>query len=399
MPTLNELMKDLNKQYGETLFSQGNLMVITDRIPLSSPRLNYMTYGGIPRGRLIEFAGEEGGGKTTTALDVVANAQQLFQQEYEEQMSRYYGMEGKLNKTQLAEFEKLKSSGPKRVLYIDAENTIDEEWARTLGVQTDSVVFYKPQQQSAEEIFEDTIQAVCTGEVGLIVLDSLGCLVSSQAWEKTVEERTYGGIAMALTLFSKKLSPLCAKYKCTFIGINQVRADMNSRFGGLNTPGGKGWKHMCSVRFMFRKGELVDEIGDRVKNSSESPYGNKVMIDLLKTKCFRPDRRIGYYVLTYTDGIDVTQDIFELGIAHGMINKTGGWYTFTNPNTKELFCEEDGSLIKLNGKAAVLQFLNNDIKVRAVIEERILEITEDKGEVPSDLVLLDTGDEGQDDPE
>ena len=84
MSKLDVLIKDFNKQYKEEIAARGIPKIETQKIPFSSPRANYMTYGGIPRGRIIEFAGEENGGKTTTALDIVANAQPLFRQKLEQ---------------------------------------------------------------------------------------------------------------------------------------------------------------------------------------------------------------------------------------------------------------------------------------------------------------------------
>ena len=82
MSRLDQLIKDFNKQAKETIVARGIVREFTNKIPFSSPRANYMLYGGLPRGRLIEFAGEEGGGKTTTALDIAANAQKLYRREW-----------------------------------------------------------------------------------------------------------------------------------------------------------------------------------------------------------------------------------------------------------------------------------------------------------------------------
>ena len=136
------------------------------------------------------------------------------------------------------------------------ENTLDEEWAQKLGVDIDKLILLEPQSQTAEQIFEMLLQMIDTDEVGLVVIDSLGVMLSAQAYEKRWKKRSYGGIAAALTLFSKKAELLCTKYNCTLIGINQMREDINSPYGGTITTGGKGWKHTCSVRLMFPKGSI-----------------------------------------------------------------------------------------------------------------------------------------------
>ena len=147
----------------------------------------------------------------------------------------------------------------KGVVYADLENTLDIVWATKLGVDfdRDDIWILNPTNQGAEAIFEKLLQMIETDEIGLIVIDSLGVMVSNQALDKSVEEKTYGGIAMALTNFSKKAEMLCHKHNCTIIGINQMRDDMNSMYGGQTTTGGKAWKHNCfsgNTRFVTDKG-------------------------------------------------------------------------------------------------------------------------------------------------
>lgn len=377
---LEQILQKLNKSYGQEIVSIGvneNSFVNIPRIPFTSPRINYMTYGGLPRNRLIEFAGEESSGKTSTALDIVGNAQRLFQEEYDNALDKFLNIgEDKLNKSQKEEYEKLKSTGPKKVLYVDAENTLDLDWAELLGVQLNIMILYKPQQQCAEEIFQDVLELISSEEIGLCVIDSLGVLVSAQAYEKTMEERTYGGISMPLTLFSKKAAALCNQFDCTLIGINQVRDNMNSPYGGVVTTGGRGWRHNCSVRMMFRKGDFVDELGDAIKKSSEAPDGNRVLIDIIKTKSFKPDRKVGYYTLNYTDGIDAIQDIFDIALKEEIIFKGGAWYTFINPETGEAITDESGEIIKVQGKKNVLKILDENLYIRNLIEAKIEQLIE-----------------------
>lgn len=377
---LEQILQKLNKSYGQEIVSIGvneNSFVNIPRIPFTSPRINYMTYGGLPRNRLIEFAGEESSGKTSTALDIVGNAQRLFQEEYDNALDKFLNIgEDKLNRSQKEEYEKLKSTGPKKVLYVDAENTLDLDWAELLGVQINIMILYKPQQQCAEEIFQDVLELISSEEIGLCVIDSLGVLVSAQAYEKTMEERTYGGISMPLTLFSKKAAALCNQFECTLIGINQVRDNMNSPYGGVVTTGGRGWRHNCSVRMMFRKGDFVDELGDAIKKSSEAPDGNRVLIDIIKTKSFKPDRKVGYYTLNYTDGIDAIQDIFDIALKEEIIVKGGAWYTFINPETGEAITDESGEIIKVQGKKNVLKILDENLYIRNLIEAKINQLIE-----------------------
>lgn len=389
MSKLDILVKQINKQYKEDIASRGIPERHFEKIPFSSPLANYMTYGGIPRGRIVEFAGEENSGKTTTALDIVANAQKLFKKEYGEEIKNLQKLQDKkqATKEQQTRLEYLqKERGIKKVVYCDCENTLDEEWAEKLGVNTNEMILLKPMSQSAEEIFEMLLQMMDTDEVGLVVIDSLGVMISQQAYDKDMTEKTMGGIAAALTLFSKKAELLCTKYDCTLIGINQLREDM-SGFGQTITPGGRGWKHNCSLRLVFKKGDYIDENGNTLKRSATSPAGNEINIAILKTKVCRPDRKNGYYTLTYTNGVDKISDMIELACFYDIIQKGGSWFSIINIETGEimqmdtLFKDENGNPImsdlKFQGKPALLEYLRNDEKLTNLIYKQVMQKLEE----------------------
>ena len=133
--TLDDVIKRINKDAGAEIVSYGIPEREYVRIPFTSPRMNYCTYGGIPTGRIVEFYGEEHGGKTTTALDIVANYQRM-------------------------ESEK---ETPRRVAYFDSEMTLDVKWAEKLGVDVDDLILLQPEEQSAEEILQDILYSCfCT---------------------------------------------------------------------------------------------------------------------------------------------------------------------------------------------------------------------------------------------
>ena len=166
----------------------------------------------------------------------------------------------------------LEARGPQKVVYADCENTLDEDWARTIGVDVDDMYIIKPQTQVAEDIFQILLDMMETDEVGLIVIDSIGVMVSKQAYDKDVGDKTYGGISMPLTRFSELAVLSCRKYNCTVLGINQMRDDMNSTYGGKITTGGRAWKHNCSMRIQFAKGDYLDENGGNLTRSCEVQY-------------------------------------------------------------------------------------------------------------------------------
>ena len=319
---LDEIMKNANKRFKEEILTQGLNDYAYKRIKFTSPRMNYCTFGGIPIGKITEFYGEEHGGKTTTALDIVANYQH--------------------------------SDDNRDVLYIDAENTLDVEWAKKIGVDIDKLYILQPKSQSAEEIFQIICDSVDTGEVGLWVLDSIGALMSSQELEKTMEDKTYGGIAKPLTLFGKRIEMLMQRHKCTGIGINQERQDMNSAYGGMTTPGGKAWKHFCAVRMRFARGKFIDEKGNELTRSAENPVGNIVMMSMTKNKTCPPTRRTGFYTINYDIGIDYLRDLIEVAIKYDIIQKAGAWFDIVDVETGELL---EG---KIHGQANVYEKLQSD---------------------------------------
>lgn len=367
MSKLDALVSKINKEWKEDIAARGIKRVETNKIPFTSPRLNYMMYGGLPRGRIIEFAGEENGGKTTTALDVCKNAQILFNREYEEELS---------NSKDETRKKYLEARGPKKIVYADCENTLDEDWARKLDVDVDDMYILKPQSQAAEDIFQMLLDMIETDEVGLCIIDSLGVMLSKQAYDKDMGEKTYGGISMALTLFSKKAELLCNKYDCILIGINQMRDDMNSMYGGRTTTGGKAWKHNCSVRLMFAKGDFIDENGNKLNRSCDEPKGNKVMVSIAKTKVDKPDRKTGFYTLMYDYGVDEIADLVEVAMKYGIINKAGAWFNFVDIETGEVVTDEEGQVIKIQGQANLVEFIKNDQimleELRDQVNSRIL---------------------------
>lgn len=341
MSKMEELMKSINKELKGNVVSRGLPQYDYKRIPFTSPRLNYMTYGGIPVGKLIEFFGENHGGKTTTVLDVIANYQHL--------------------------------EWAKDVVYADMENTFDVVWATKLGVDVEKLWIIKPEGQGAETIFEQILQMLETGEVGLVVIDSLGAMMSNKEFEDSVEDKQYGGIAKALTTFSKKAEMLCNKYEATVIGINQLRAKMNDPYGGMTTTGGEGWKFLCSARFEFRMGKYIDAKGNDLTRQAENPAGNYVMVTMKKNKTCPPTRRTGFYTLNYLKGIDYLKDLIEVALKYGIIEQSGAWFAIKDATTGE-------QIEKLQGQSRVYEYLEDDdhIDVLKMIEDYIeSKITED----------------------
>ena len=138
MNNLDVLLKNLNKKMKVGNIQIGVEFQEIEKIPFSSCRLNYMTYGGLPTGRIAEFSGAEGSGKTTTALDIVGQCQKKFPD--------------------------------KKVLFIDIESTFDSSWALKMGVDIENLVLFRPDSQGAEEVFQIMLDIMDTGDISLVVL-------------------------------------------------------------------------------------------------------------------------------------------------------------------------------------------------------------------------------------
>lgn len=376
MRNIDLKMAELNKKFKAQIINQGTDIIDVSKIPFSSPTANYMTYGGVPVGKITEFYGGEGGGKTTSALDICANAQKCFNKAFSDKMgsltTQLNELEAKDTKEAKkladkvrAEVNELQEKGPKVVVYVDAEQTLDVEWAKLLGVDTEAMILVRPQEQTAEQVLQIIIDLVSTGDVGLCVLDSIPMLVSQNILEESLEKKSYGGISQALTTFCSKITPHLVQNQCAFIGINQIREDLSSMYNTTSTPGGKMWKHACSLRLRFRKDTLLDINNGELTSRAENPAGNRVGIEITKTKVCKPDRRIGYYTLNYTGGIDVLADTLTIGIQLMLIKRGGSWYYYTDKN---------GNEYKFQGSAKLLEELRTNEPFKTELQNRINEV-------------------------
>ena len=352
--SLAEVMKSISKKYGENIVRQGAEALECDGIlSLGSPTVDFCLYGGIPEGRIIEFSGAEGGGKTTTAFLVAASYQK-------EELKR-------------------NPENPRKIVFLDNEGTLDPTWASVFNydLSEDAVVptiVLRPEGQSAEVIFDMALDMLRTGEVGLLIFDSIATLVPAQISDASMEQYQMGGIAKSLTRFANTALGLLRKYKATLIAINQVRENMSMYGNPLTTPGGRAWKHACSSLLMFKRGDFFDEDGNKLSTSAESPAGHIVNVAVLKTKTSKWDRKVGSYRLNYTKGVDVLSDTLEVALHFGFIdNSTQGTFKLIDPDTGELLHDEDGNEIKIRGKANLTKYFNEHLDEWRKLYDRIYE--------------------------
>lgn len=340
--SLIDWMKKVNKQYGAEIVQLGVEEKELDLIQFTSLRLNYMSYGGCPRGRFTEVYGEESSGKSTLCLDLMANFQKKWPEEY--------------------------------ILYCDVEGTYDAKWAANMNVDSSNVVILNCVGQYAEEIFDQILEAMETGAFGLIILDSIGAMYSKQASEKSIEEKTYGGIALPMTTFVNRATPIVKRNNIAFIGINQVRQNIGNIYNPISTPGGNAWKFACSQRYMCRKGKFLDEKGNEVSNGTENPCGHLIEVKLTKSKTCPSDRRIAKCSLFYRNGIRQDIDLLDLAVKFDIIHKSGAWFD-ANINGKDY---------KWQGQAKVLDALNSDVELFESLKNKVNALLVENPDIDSD---------------
>lgn len=360
MSTYQEIINKRKKEWNCPGLMDGAKARRGAKLPFSSPLLNYSTYGGIPRNQITEFYGAPGGGKSTTAVDICKNAFVIFYQEYQQRLVELKDLAASGNKTAAAEIEELEELGPKRVLYVDLEHSFDDSWATTLGIVEGEVDVMQPPDVVAESILQSVQELIESGELGLVVLDSIPSLVTQQEIDKKYGERTVASLAGLLTTFCRKIIPILTRYQTTLLVINQQRDNMDNPYVD-KTPGGQALKFYCTLRIKFQIGKPVDFLGNELPANAENPAGYIITAKIVKQKSAPWDRKNGSYYLMARSGIRVDMDLCQLAVKkYGIISKSGAWFTVCDPVTREPLEDEDGKIVKLNGMAKVLEFVQSN---------------------------------------
>lgn len=350
------------------------------RIPFTSPLMNWFTYGGIPRDGIIEFYGPEGSGKTTTAMDLAKNANTLFRNEYEAKLADLQEKFAAGNKHAQDDIDELREMGPKKVLYIDVENSFDVSWGETLGLvfseEENTIDVMQPPTIVAEKLLQAVRELIETGELGMVIIDSVPALTPETMLKKDIGEKTVAALAGLMTNFMVVINPILKRHQCTMVLINQCRDNLVNPYV-KNTPGGRALKFFSLLRLEFKKGSYVDFLGNELPNNVKDPAGCKIEATLIKQKTAPNDRRMASYFLMTQSGIRDDFDYAQLALnTYGLIRKVGGWYTLINPKTGEVLQTPEGKEVKVNGMANVYNYLAtntdyyNDLKeyVQADIE-------------------------------
>lgn len=360
------------------------------KIPLSSPLLNWLTYGGIPRGRIVELFGEEGGGKSSTAIDLSYNATIEFKREHEEKVQLYRERIAAGKKEYAGPLEDLLDDGPKAVLYWDLEHSFDWAWAKKLGLSKGDIDVAQPGNVGGEEICQAIEDVARTGQVGLIIVDSIPSLVTKAEWEKKYGERTVSSLAGLMTTFMRKMTYVCSENDCTLVLINQTRDNMDNPYV-IQTPGGRAIKFYCTTRMYFRKGAPLDFAGNELPMNTENPSGYKINVKLVKQKGAAFDRKVASYYLMAQSGIRPDFDYAKLAVdKYNIVLKKGGWFSMCDPDTGEILSDADGKPVKVQGMLKVYDYFRDNReyyeRVKAYINKDINGDQSDMGDiVPEDI--------------
>lgn len=284
---LNEALKQIEKQYGK-----GSIMKLGERNyvdvdVISSGSLsidNILGVGGFPRGRIIEIYGPESSGKTTLALQAIAESQ--------------------------------KTGG--KCAFIDAEHAIDPKYAKALGVDVDELILSQP--DSGEQALEITEVLIKSGAIDLIVIDSVAALVPQAELDGEMGDSNIGLHARLMSKAMRKLAGAMSANNCTAIFINQLREKVGVMFGNPEvTTGGRALKFYSSIRLEVRKSEAI-------KNGTEV-IGNKTNVKVAKNKVAPPFKSCTVEIY-YGEGISHISEIINLGVELGIIEKSGSWFAY-----------------------------------------------------------------------
>jgi recombination protein RecA len=278
--------------------------------------------GGLPRGRVVEIYGPESSGKTTLTLQVIAEMQKL--------------------------------GGT--AAFIDAENALDPQYAQKLGVKVEDLLISQP--DTGEQALEIADMLVRSGSVDVVVIDSVAALTPKAEIEGEMGEPQMGLQARLMSQALRKLTSNIKRTNTLVIFINQIRMKIGVMFGSPETTtGGNALKFYASVRLDIRR------IGSIKKN--EEVIGNETRVKVVKNKMAPPFREALFDIL-YGEGISREGEIVELGVKHGIVEKSGAWYAYNKDkigqgkdNAREYLKEHPELAIEIEARVREAVGVNN----------------------------------------
>ena len=306
----------------EKTFGAGSIMKLgenrhldVDVIPTGSLGLDLaLGVGGVPKGRIVEIYGPESSGKTTVALQMVAEAQ--------------------------------KAGG--EAAFIDVEHALDPTYAKALGVDIDSLLVSQP--STGEEALEITEALVRSNALSIVVIDSVAAMATKAEIEGDMGDSHVGLQARLMSQAMRKLTGIIGKTNCVAIFINQIREKIGVMFGNPETTtGGRALKYFATIRIDVRKGEAIKDGNDFV--------GNVTRCKVVKNKVAPPFKECTFDLL-FGEGTSREGELIDLGSALGVIVKSGSWFSFKGERIGQ-------------GKERVRAFLKAHPEVAGEIEQLI----------------------------
>lgn len=341
---LESAVAQIEKAYGKgSVMKLGdNTHMNVETFPTGSLGLDLaLGVGGIPKGRVVEIYGPEGGGKTTVALHIVAEVQKLG------------GIAG----------------------FIDAEHALDPVYAKRIGVDIDNL--YISQPDNGEQALEITETMVRSGAIDIIIVDSVAALVPKAEIEGDMGDSHVGLQARLMSQALRKLTGIIGKTSCTVIFINQLREKVGVMFGNPETTtGGRALKYYSSVRLEVRRGEVIKKDGEAI--------GNRAKIKVVKNKVAPPFRE-AEVDLVYGIGISREGDILDLAANDNIVNKSGAWYAYNGnkigqgrENAKQYLKENPDIMKEIEDKVRAKRIPKGD-----ALDENAEEKTENETATPA----------------
>lgn len=314
---LNVIIAQLERQFGAgSVITLGSTNVEKwPSVPTGAPTLDkILGIGGLPRGRIVEIYGPESSGKSTIALTVITEAQKM-------------GL---------------------KCAYIDAEHALDPIYMTALGVDLDELIFSQPDY--GEQALEIVDRLVRSGEVGVVVIDSVASLIPKAELEGEMESAQMGLQARLMAKAMRKLVSAASETKTLLLFINQLRNKIGIMFGNPETtPGGMALKYAASVRIDLRKKEdLKDKSGEAI--------GIKVKAKIIKNK-MAPPLKITEFDILYGKGVDQFGCLFDLALDQGIFTQKGAWVYLDGENFAQ-------------GRDNAVEKLKLDEKLVALIKEK-----------------------------
>jgi len=328
-----QLVKQVRKEFGEKAAFLAKDIPNRSGVSSGSIALDYAIgpLGGMPRDHCVEFFGPESSGKSTLGLMCVANNLDF----HTERGALILDTEHKMTEERLTQL-----LGPERMKRV--------------------VVAYPDHIEHAHDMYTALVPS---GDIGVVMLDSIGGAPVKKATEDSAEKANFGN-AKAVTAFARMAGGHSHKYECLTIGINQLRENLDPRSHALITPGGKGWKHACMLRVYLRKGKGRVSM---VMGNDTVDVGYTVAGRIHKNHLGGIEGReftYWFYNAPYqgkTIGVDQAEEVERLSTATGVVTRNGGWYVHEGL--------PDG---KVNGKERFTEALNANPALRATLAEATL---------------------------